>query len=95
MNTYAVYAHSPRSPYWRLQEVCDSQDEAERVADTLVQSPYAEAAAYDVDAAAAVAWDEAIIVPYPDRAGVLDPLPDTYAAPYVARFTRPGYVEVT
>jgi hypothetical protein len=94
MTAYAVYAHSPRSPRWELQEVCDSPEPAGRFADTLVQSPYAEAAVYDVDAAEAVEWDEAIVVPYEDRASVVDALPGAYAAPISARFMRPGYVEV-
>ena len=95
MTAYAIYAHSPRSPQWQLQEVCDSPDEAERFADTIVQSPYAEAAAYDVEAAASVDWDEAIVVEYPDRDGIYDPLPDDQLVAYTARFIRPGYAEVT
>lgn len=95
MTVYAVYAHSPRNPRWELQEVCDLSAAAERFADTLVQSPYAKAASYDVEAAEAIEWDEAIVVPCADREDVADPLPDDHMAAYTARFTRPGYAEVT
>ncbi|MGI8423953.1 MAG: hypothetical protein ACR2NO_07565 [Chloroflexota bacterium] len=95
MTVYAVYAHSPRSPRWELQEVCHSPDAAESFADTVVQSPFAEAAVYDVGAAEAIEWDESIVVPYSDRAGVVDLLPDDHAVAYSARFTRAGYTEVT
>jgi hypothetical protein len=95
MTVYAVYAHSPRSPRWHPQEIFESPDQAERFADNLVHSPHAEEAAYDVAAAEAIAWDEAIVIPFPDRAGVVDPLPDDHVVPYSARFTRPGYAEVT
>ena len=95
MTVYAVYAHSPRSPRWELQEVCDSPDGAERLADTVVQSPHAEAAVYDVGAAEAIEWDVAIVVPYEERASVVDVLPDDHAVSYSSRFTRAGYAEVT
>jgi len=80
---------------WKLQEICDRSEDAERFADPLVQSTHAEAAAYDVEAARAIGWDEAIVVPHTDRASVLDSLPDNRVAPISARFMRPGYVEVT
>ena len=95
MSIHAVYAHSPRSPLWELQEVCDSQEEAEQYSDALVQSPHAEAAVYDAAAAELIEWDEAIIVPYPDRVSVVNPLSDDHAVAYSARFTRAGYTEVT
>jgi hypothetical protein len=91
---YAVYAHAPYDPTWRLLGIEPTQAAAERFADGLLQSEHVARAGYDREAAAAVAWDEAIVVPYDENEDVPDPLPDDRVATISARLIRANYVSV-
>jgi hypothetical protein len=91
MDVYAVYAHAPLSPVWRLQEVFDAEADAKRYADSLVLMPGVGDRADQARQGEGGGWEEAVVQRCASRADVHDPLPDDRVAAITWRAVRPGY----